>query len=470
MRKTAVYVALLAVMSSSFVTVLNTNMTHVISPNLVEAFGLDYSQLTWIFTSYQIIYAVLMPVFGKLGDRSGRRRCLLVGLCVFGIGSLLSGLSWNYASLVAFRVLQGIGASAIFPNATVLATSLFPPDHRGKIMGIWGMTVSLGSVTGPSIGGLIVRYLGWKSIFFVNAPCALLAMTAIMLATRSDSTTLDSFRFDTKGAVLLLTMVVTLVTVIQNGPTMGWASPSVILMLLVLTVSVPSFVLVENRITDPLIDPKTLTNKTFLAGVYCGGMHLVAIQGMHFLMPLFMGQVLGLDPLTIGILMAPQAAIRLVVSPIAGVLEDKYTSRIPVTVGIVVRSIALASFAYLTQESSRTFLTLSLLLDGVGAALIWSPSINAVLKSYPRDMAAYVTGVYNMIRFVMGVVGVGLIGLVLDKNYSADFVSNSPVPGYYQSYIVLAGVTALGLLFVKSLGKQADFVGSQTQARRMSVQ
>ncbi len=469
MRKTAVYVALLAIMSSSFVTVLNTSMTHVISPDLVETFGLDYSQLTWTFTSYQIIYAILMPVFGQLGDRSGRRRCLLVGLSVFGIGSLLSGVSWNYASLVVFRVIQGIGASAIFPNATVLATSLFEADHRGKVMGIWGMTVSLGSVTGPSIGGLIVRYLGWEYIFFVNVPCALVALIAILLATHSDSTTLQSFSFDVKGTVLLSTIIVALVTVLQSGPAVGWTSPLVLWMSLVLAVSVLSFVWVESRIAEPLIDLRIFTNRTFLAGIYCGGMHLVAIQGMQFLMPLFMAQILGMDALTIGLLMVPQAAIRLVVSPLAGVLEDKYTSKLPVTAGLIVRSVALISFAYLTQESSRAFLTFALLLDGTGAALIWSPSINAVLKSFPPDRAASITGVYNMIRFVMGVVGVVLVGLVLDQTYSKGFAPNNPVPGYFQSYVVLAGLTALGLLFAKSLGQQRGSVAGQTQSTEMSV-
>ena len=114
---------------------------------VLEEFGISYTQLAWVFNSYQIVYAVLLPVFGQIGDKYGRKRCLVAGLFVFAAGSLLSGFSWNLASLVFFRIVQATGAAAIFPNGVVTATSQFPQEHRGKIMGIFGEPIDAFSMS-----------------------------------------------------------------------------------------------------------------------------------------------------------------------------------------------------------------------------------------------------------------------------------------------------------------------------------
>ena len=454
MRRIATYLAFLAILSASFVTVLNTSMTRVVSPELVDIFGLSYSQLTWVYNSYQIAYAVLLPVFGQLGDKRGRRRSLLLGLIVFGIGSLLSGIAWNYSCLVLFRVIQGIGAAAIFPNALVTGVSLFPKEHRGKVMGAWGMSASLGSVAGPSLGGLIANYLGWTYIFLINVPFVILAMVSILLWVKPDSTDKESFKFDFKGLVLLSVMIVTLVTALQGGVEIGWSPLSVLGVLTLLVLSIPAFVWVEKRASEPLVDLAMLKSKAFLSGLYCAGMHLVVIQGTQFLIPLFMAEYLGMDALAIGVFLVPQAAIRLVISPLSGILADKYTSGFPVTIGIAVRTAALMLLAFLTQESSRAYLALALLLDGTGAALIWSPSMNAVLKSSPPEHASSITGVFNMMRFIMGTVGVVVVGLVLDRFSNPELIVGRPIPGYFQSYLLLAGLTAFGLLFARSMERK----------------
>ena len=150
MNRMARLVATAAIMMSSFATVLNTSMIRIASPDLQAYFGFSYSELTWVGNSYQIAYAVLLPVLGLIGDKYGRRRCLTWGLGVFAFGSLLSGFAWSFWSLIGFRIVQAIGASAIFPNAVATAMRLFPEENRGKVMGIWGMAISLGSVSGPS--------------------------------------------------------------------------------------------------------------------------------------------------------------------------------------------------------------------------------------------------------------------------------------------------------------------------------
>lgn len=451
MKQFAKYVALIAILSSTFTTTLNTSMTRIANPLLQDEFALGYSELTWVVNSYQIVYAILLPVFGQIGDKFGRRKLLMAGLLVFGAGSLLCGLSWNYASLVAFRVLQGAGAAMVFPNGVALALGIFPEEHRGKVMGIWGMAVSLGSVTGPSIGGAVVNLWGWKAVFLVNVPLLVVALLAILFTIKSDSVSPKEFKFDLLGTAMLSVVLVSLVCGIQSGADNGWSTPGTLIWLAVFAVALPLFVRAEKTAAEPVIDMSLLTNKVFISGMYCGGMHLVALQGMQFLMPLFMGNVLGMDPLTIGVMMIPQAGIRMFISPLAGFLEDKFTCKFPITLGIIVRTIGLVGYAFMTPSVSTALLTVLLLVDGTGAALIWAPAMNSVLRASTQDKASSVTGVFNMLRFIMGVIGVVLVGLVLDAFSVEGFTANAPVPGYFQAYLMLAIFTGTGLLWIRYL-------------------
>jgi len=465
MNRMARLIATAAIMTSSFATVLNTSMIRVASPELQAFFGFSYSELTWVGNSYQIAYAVLLPVLGLIGDKYGRKRSLSWGLGVFAFGSLVSGFAWNFWSLVSFRVVQAVGAAAIFPNAVAAAMRLYPEEQRGRVMGIWGMAISLGSVSGPSIGGIVLEYFSWQSIFLINLPVALLALASIIytVAPDADSGKPGAFRFDISGSAVLLVMIVSLVTGMQAASDAGWGSPLAISLLLVFSLCIPLFARIEAKAHEPIVDLGFVKSRAFLSGLYCGGMHLVAIQATQFMMPLYLANVLGMDSLAIGFLLVPQAAIRLVISPMAGYLEDKYGSRLPVSLGIVVRTVSLTALALLTPSSSYMAIMLTLLADGAGAALVWSPSMNAVLRLAPAEKTSSITGVFNMLRFIMGTVGVVIVGLVLDATYTAPQSPTSLVPGYYQSYVVLAVLTGAGLLAARHLATKTN-VGANTSA------
>lgn len=449
------YTTLITLLTSAFATVLSTSMVRIATPYVQEAFSLRYADLTWIHNAYQISYAVLMPVFGQLGDRHGRRRILLLGLAVFGMGSILCGLAWDLVSMSIFRLIQGVGAAAIFPNALVLATGTFPSEHRGRAMGIWAMGISLGSVAGPTLGGVVIDLMGWRSVFFINIFFVAVSLLCILFLIRAEDRKTDaSGEFDYWGTVILAVMMVSLVTSMVNGPDAGWMSFGVMATVALVLVSIPLFYRLEHAHSNPLIHPDLFRNRVFMTGVLCGGVHLVAIQGTNFLMPLFLSQVHGMHALAIGLLMLPQAAVRFVVSPLAGTMADRFGNRVPVTLGLVVRTAAMASIALLSAESTPLNIAACLLLDGTGAALIWAPSLNASIESCPTEMAGSAAGVFNMLRFVMGAIGTVTVGVVLDM-FFVTIPSTGPVPGFMHAYLALGALTALGLTQVRHL-KQRD--------------
>ncbi|MFW5896740.1 MAG: MFS transporter [Bacillota bacterium] len=450
------YVSLVALATSAFATVLSTSMVRIAAPYIQETLALRYAHLTWIHNSYQISYAILLPVFGQLGDRYGRRRILLAGLALFGLGSIMSGLSWSIGSLIMFRLLQGIGGAAIFPNALTIGTGLFSKRDRGKAMGIWAMGVSMGSVAGPTLGGFIVGLLGWRSVFFVNVLFIVISAVAIFsIVNTKEEMDKETERFDFRGTIMLAFIITMLITSIVSGPDRGWTDPLILFMMTAVLVALPMFWRHEGEHGKPVIDPNLLRNRTFMSGMLCGGVHLVAIQGMNFLMPLFLSQVHELSPLIIGLVMLPQAAVRLVISPLSGYLADRFGNTLPVAVGLLIRTTGLILMGLLTQASSVFYVGFCLVLDGTGAALIWAPSMNAAMESSPEEKRGSVAGVFNMLRFVMGSLGTVLVGVVLDLTFREP-TSAAPVAGYLHAYLMIASFTALALFRVKDLRVRSD--------------
>lgn len=445
------YIRLIILLTSAFATVLNISMVRIAAPYIQEAFALRYADLTWIHNAYQISYAVLLPVFGQLGDRYGRRKMLLYGLGLFAVGSLLCGLSWELLSISIFRLIQGIGASAVFPNALVLATGSFPRKHQGRAMGIWAMGVSLGTATGPTLGGALVQFLGWRSVFFINIPFLLVSLACIgkMIPDEAKDGGEES-RFDYVGTLVLAVMIISLVTAMVNGPELGWTNFTVMALMIIMLTSLPLFYRAEHRHKNPLIQPALFRNRVFLTGVLCGGSHLVAMQGLNFLMPLFLSQIHQMGAFSIGLLMLPQAAVRFVMSPLAGNLADRFGNRLPVTIGLTVRTTALVSLAFLSPQSTPIMIAALMVLDGSGAALIWAPSMNAAIQSCPDDMAGSAAGVFNMLRFVMGVIGTAVVGVILDV-FFISIPEIGSVPGFMHAYLILGVITGIGLTQVRHL-------------------
>ncbi len=445
------YLQLITLVTSAFASVLSMSMVRIAAPYIQEAFELRYADLTWIHNAYQISYAILLPVFGQLGDRYGRRKMLLYGLGLFGLGSILCGISWSLLSMSIFRVVQGVGAAAMFPNALVLATGGFPKSHQGKAMGIWAMAVSLGQVAGPTLGGLLIQGLGWRSVFFVNILFVAISLLCIFrFVPQRQVEKKPAVAFDLMGTMVLAMMIISLVTAIVNGPEVGWTRFWVLALLALSLGSIPVFYRIERHHELPLIRPSLFRNRVFMAGVLTGGVHLIALQGINFLMPLFLVQVYRLDPLGIGLLMLPQAGIRLVVSPLAGNLADRFGNPFPVTIGLGVRAAAMVSLALLTPQSGLALVAGAMVLDGAGAALVWAPSLNASMQSCPEDMAGSAAGVFNMMRFVMGVVGMVVLGVILDLTF-LEVPAAGPVPGFMHAYLALAILTGGALTQVRHL-------------------
>jgi EmrB/QacA subfamily drug resistance transporter len=454
--------ALANILAATFLTVLNSNMIRVAVPQLQVTFDIGLSWLTWVQNGYSLVYAVLMPVTGRLGDMYGRRRMFLFGVGTFTLGAILSTFSWNFATLILFRAVQAIGSAAIFPNAVIMATSLYAPSERGRILGLWSSVGSVGAVIGPSLGGFLVEYLDWHSVFWVNVPIGIIVFIAGYIQLK-ETRRGEKKPFDYMGAFLLGLTVFAFLLALNLGNDFGWLSMPIWSLVAVGIVLAVIFVRFERKRPDPMVRLDILTSKVFVVAMVCGMIHMYAGQGLGFLMPLFLVNVQGYSEAAMGMMLLPSAIIRVFSSPAGGSLSDKYGSRPVVMTGMAIQMVTFYLLGILTKTSSAPFIWAALLLNGLGNGLIQSPVLNSVLGSHEASQSGVISGLFNMTRFVGGMIGTAIAGVLLgDEIPNPALIPPGPVQGFYQSYVFSALMMGVGVFAAMKL---ADPHGKTRRAK-----
>lgn len=443
------YAAMANLTVASFMTVLNTNMIRVAVGELLSSFDVSISRLTWVFTAYTLVYAVLMPIFGRIGDMRGRKKLFLAGMSLFVLGSALCSAAWSFVVLVLFRCIQALGAAMVFPNALVMATGLFGPEHRGRALGIWAASSSLGSVIGPTIGGFLAQYLAWRSIFYVNIPIGIAALIAGHIQLRETAPAAVRQAFDVQGALALGTSMVTLLFYLTGAREYGWGGSRVALLACSATCAL-LFVRVERRAANPMVDLRMFANRAMLQAFSLGMIHNFCGQGSTFMLPLFLTEIKKYSPAVMGLVMFPGSLVGVVGGPISGSLADRYGSRPPVATGMLARAVANALFALL-NAASHVWTVISLRFVTVfGGSATWSPLLSFVLAENPPERSGVVTGVFNMVRMVGGILGTTLTGMIIDAHMDSAGYAGDPsvaggTPGFFSGFLMLSLLSLVGL-------------------------
>jgi len=453
------YLALANLTLASFMTVLNTNMIRVAVGELLFAYGVSVTKLTWVFNAYTLVYAILMPIFGRLGDMYGRKKFFLGGLSLFVVGSGLSSFSPTFNSLVLARCVQALGAAMVFPNALVMATSLFGPERRGQVLGIWAAASSLGSMIGPTIGGFLAQYLAWRSIFYVNIPIGIFAVVAGAIQLKESGKREERKPFDILGALSLGVAMLCLLLYLTGIRDFGWGTWRAPAYLAGFALSLVGFSIVEKRAASPMVDLAMFRNPAMIRAFALGMVHMFCGQGSTFMLPLYLTAVKQLTPAVMGLVMFPGSLVGVIGGPISGTLSDRFGSRRPVMAGMFARTVANLLFSLLTGISSLWSVIMLRFVTVFGGSATWSPLLSFVLAENPPERAGVVTGVFNMIRFIGGILGTTLTGMLIDAHMNGDeYLGGATrvtpiggVPGFFAGFLMLAVVSFAGFLLANGL-------------------
>ncbi|MEG8275851.1 MFS transporter [Streptomyces sp. AHA2] len=408
-------------MLSLLIVVLDNSILNVaiktISTPAPAGLGATQSDLEWAINAYTLVFAGLLFTAGLLGDRLGRKKVLLGGLAVFGIGSALAAFSGSPGQLVTFRAVMGLGAAFVMPATLAVLMNVFERDEQPKAIGIWAGGVGLAIAIGPITGGLLLDHFWWGSVFLVNVPIVLLALV-LMLWLVPDSRDPNPGRIDAVGVVLSVVGLVLLVYgIIEGGQLADFTDATVLSTIGAGLAVLVAFVVFEKRSDHPSIDVTYFRNKVFSAAIAAIALVFFALMGVTFFAVFYTQSVRGYSPLQTGLLMLPLAAAQLFFAPRARLVVDRLGNRATTTAGMLVLAATLAAFAALDAHTPIWLLEVIFFLMGAGMAHIMTPVSVVVMQALPRAKAGSASALSNTFRQVGGALGVAVLGSVLSTAY-----------------------------------------------------
>jgi len=393
---------------AAFLPPFGVSSVNIALPSIGKEFSMDAILLSWVSTVYVLFSAIFLVPFGKIADIYGRKRIFTYGILAFTVASLGAGISNSVVMLICFRILQGIGAAAIFCIGAAILTSLFPSRELGKVLGINVAAVYLGYSIGPFLGGYLTQYLGWRSIFFVNVFLGSITVVFVFWRLKGEWYERDEKKFDLTGSIIY---TITLFLVMY-----GFSHLSTLLgvWLIVLgTLGLLMFIKWETKSGSPVLNISLFRkNRVFAFFNLATLINYSATFAATFLLSLYLQYIKKLAPGNAGFILVSQPIVQAFFSPIAGKLSDRIEPRIVASMGMTLTGIGLFMLAFLNEKTTVMFITSSLVILGFGFALFSSPTISAVMGSVESRFYGVASGTLGTMRAVGMVFSMGITLLI----------------------------------------------------------
>ncbi|HOT44195.1 MAG TPA: DHA2 family efflux MFS transporter permease subunit [Spirochaetota bacterium] len=404
------------VMIGTMMATLDSSIVNVSIPAIMADFGANVDDIEWVLTGYMIAFATLMPLTAWIRDHIGYKHLYMGSLLVFTLGSVLCGAAWNLESLIGARIIQAFGGGAITPTGMAMISEVFPPEERGKAIGIWGVGVILGPTFGPTLGGYLTKTFGWRSIFLVNLPIGIIALIVASAFLVKDKPHESSHRpFDLWGFIFLTAFLVSFLLGLSKGEKEGWTSAYILTCAAISAVSLVLFLVAEGATDHGIIDLKLFRLPVFSICSLVVLVRSIALFGGVFLMPLFLQQQMGFDEMQSGLIMMPGALMIMFFMPIAGRVGDRVGAMLPSVFGIVLLGWSMFMYRNMDVTMSVFQFIKPTLVRGVGMAFLMAPIMAAALNSVPRNKAGMASSMLNIIMQVAGSIGIALLATVLSN-------------------------------------------------------
>jgi EmrB/QacA subfamily drug resistance transporter len=399
----------------AFMGQVDSSITQLLLPRLELEFNAKLSTVSWVAVAYLLAMAAFLPIFGRLADIMGRKLLYTGGFLLFVLSSALCGLAPNLPMLIAFRVLQGIGAALLSSNSVAIVVATAGPESRGRALGVQSAAQAVGLSAGPAIGGLVLDTLDWRWVFWINVPVGLAGavMGWFMLPPTKDLP--DDASFDWKGALLIAPALTALVAVLNEAYAWGAASPFLLGLALLAMVLLALFVRSEQRSKAPLINLALFRQRAFSAGNVAGILSYAALFGLFFLMPFIFVRAYGDSIFAAGLRLCIVPIMLAVAAPVGGALYDQLGSRLPTVSGMLICVIGLAMLFFVLDgtRQSLSLVMLALAVFGIGQGLFISPNNSAIVAAAPASLTGEAGGLLNVTRSLGVSIGVAAASSLL---------------------------------------------------------
>ncbi len=446
-----------AVASGMFLSTIDGSIVNVTLPILERDLHTDFAIVQWVMLAYMLTISTLMLSVGRLADMIGKKPLYLSGFIIFTIGSAFCGLAPNITVLILARIFQAIGAVMMTALGTAIITEAFPPAERGKALGIGSSMVSIGLISGPTLGGLILGFFTWHWIFFVNLPIGIVGSILVWRFVPAHKPA-GKESFDFAGSICMFVGLLTFLVGLTFGQMQGFLSPLTLALLITSVISIWVFVSIERRAVHPMIELNIFQNRLFSVNLISGFITFVATGGTILLMPFFLQNVLGYQPDQAGLLLAVFPLGMGIIAPLAGWLSDRLGTRRLTVAGLALLLLGYIAITGFNQQTSAFGYIIGFLPIGLGMGIFQSPNNSAVMGSVARHRLGIASGLLSLTRIVGQTAGMAILGSIwasraesLSGLYLGGDVTSAPIPiqvGALQQTLWTPVIIVLGALIL----------------------
>src|SRR6184192_4253609 len=469
------WIALAVLVTAQFMVVLDVAIVNVALPTIKTDLHFSQEGLQWVITAYSILFGGVLLLGGRSADLLGRRRMFMAGLVVFTVSSLLDGLAWSEASLIAFRSLQGLGAAMLSPAALSILTTTFQEGReRNRALGIWGAVAGSGGAAGVLLGGALTSAFSWSWIFFINVPAGLIVLGLSPVLLRESRANLDHRHFDTAGAASITGGLMLLVYAMTRATQHGWGTFETVGLLAASVALVVAFVVIELRSKAPLLPMGIFRLRTLAASNISGLLLAAAVFSQFFLLTLYMQQVLHYSALKTGVAYITLTVSIVAFSGVAQALATRVGIRPVLTAGLALSAGGLVLYAQLPVHGHYFWdLFPAFMLSGIGLALAFVPMSIGALTGVKESEAGVASGLINTSQQIGGAIGVAA-ATTIATTFTSHYVNAHPgvgalsggalTHGFEITFYALAAIAAAGAVLAAALTESRPRVAEAEHA------
>jgi EmrB/QacA subfamily drug resistance transporter len=410
-----------------FMAMLDNLVVNVALPTMQRDLDASTSQLQWIVSAYTLVFASLQITGGGLGDRFGRKKWFMIGITLFTATSFAAAFVNSTEALILMRALQGLGAALIMPLSLSLISAAFPPEERGKALGLWS-AISVSSIAlGPVIGGAIVEYFTWHWIFLINVPIGIVALLVTQAVVRESRDTSGEVATDIPGTVLITAAIASLTWALIQAGERGWTDSMILLAFAASAILTTAFIVVESKTERPMVPLRFFKSRTFTGANLDSFMISFLITGVAFFMTLYQQNINGFSPIKTGLALLPMVITMMILSPISGSMTTRVGPRRLISFGMTVTGIGMLMLLILDVGSPYWKVLPGFILMGFGMSFIWAPMTTAVLNSVEPEKSGIASAVNGAIREIGTAFGIALLGTLANRAYISTYRDDASI-------------------------------------------
>ncbi len=397
----------------SFMSLLNQTMVNIGLPKIIATFGVDVQVGQWVVTAYMISLSVVIPISGYLAERVGMKRLYLTTMLAFVVSSALCGIAWDLPSLVFFRILQGLGGGMLQPLGMAIVFSIITPRERPKFMALLGMPMLVAPLLGPTLGGFLVEYVDWHTVFTVNIPVGMVGLVLAWFLLKETPARHDA-PLDRMGFMLSTIAFPSLLLGFTFGSREGWGTPAVQVYLAVGIMSFAGWIYTELNQAEPMLDLRLFKAPVFAAAMGMNFLAQILLFGMQLLLPIYLQAAQGMSALQAGLVLVPQGIVSFISMNIASQLYYRVGPRPLVIFGLGVLTLTSWQMSHVTLGTSAADITLLAAARGFAMGFMMMPVQTAAYSTVPQPQIARATALSNGLMRIYGSFSTAFLATILN--------------------------------------------------------